>query len=155
MKRWHRVVALLVVTVLINVVTYLVLKANYAARMYPPDGDTLAIPIGTTLLLSIVFSPWLVLIAFFSRFKAVREYFSAGGTHAALVVLGLIVLYVPAIVFAAAGIEYWAIPHHYEIAAAFGISLILLILLLWDDFRTLRSNFAPNTDARQEQPRAG
>ena len=68
---------------------------------------------------------------------------------------GIALLYVPAFFFAAGGIEYWAIPRHYGIAVAFGISLLVLIVLAWDDVKALRSNMAHNTDARQEQPRAG
>ena len=141
--------------VVINAATQMVTKANLLAGIYEPTADTIGIPILSTLFASVIFSPWLVLIAFYSRLATVRDYFAAGGTHAALVILGLMVVYLPAIFLAVGGVDYWAIPNHYAIAVAFGLSLFLLFVLLRDDLRALRSNFAPNTDARQERPRAG
>jgi hypothetical protein len=155
MKRWWRFLALAMALVLINAVTQVVMERNAAAGAYPPDGDSIAIPIYGTLLLSLIASPWLLLIAFFSRIRTVRAYFLSGGIGSALVTTGIVALYLPAILLALGGIEYWAIPLHYEIAVAFGVSVFVLAVLAWDDFRTLRSNLALNTDARQDQPRAG
>jgi len=140
--------------VLINVTTQMVTSANLLARAYPSDGDTIGIPILSTLFLSVIASPWLLLIAFFSRIRAIRTYFSSGGIRSALVIAGIAVLYVPAILLTVGGIDYWAIPRHYEIAVAFGISLLVLILLAWDDFRTLRSNPAMDSDTVRSPLRA-
>jgi hypothetical protein len=148
MKRWHRVVALALAIVLINAATQMVTSANQAVEAYPPDGDTIAIPIFSTFFLSLIVAPWLLLLACFSRFKVVRALFSSGGIRSAIVIAGLVLLYAPACFLAVGGIEYWAIPRHYEIATAFAVSLLVLIVLAWDDLRTLRSNFAHNTDAK-------
>ena len=155
MKRWWRFLALAIAVVLINAVTRVVIERNAFAGAYPADGDSIAIPIFGTLLLSLIASPWLLLIAFFSQIRTVRAYFLSGGVGCALVTAGVVALYLPAILLAIGGIEYWAMPRHYEIAVAFGVSVFVLAVLAWDDLRTLRSNPALNTDARQEQPRAG
>jgi hypothetical protein len=152
--RW-RLLALAAAVLLINAVTHAVVHENAVTSAYPSTGDSIAIPIYGTLLGSLIAIPWLVLIAFFSKIGAVRAYFSDGGLRSAVVTAALVVLYLPAFVLAITGIEYWAVPRHYEIVVAFAISLLVLSALAWDDFRTLRSNLALNTDARQVRPRAG
>lgn len=132
MKRWHRILALAVALVLINAATQLVTRANLAAGLYPADADAIGIPITTTLYLSLLFAPWLLLLAVFSRFKVVQA-----RARSVLVVASLIGLYAPAVLFAGAGIAYWAMPQHYAIAAAYAVLLLVLIGLAADDLRAL------------------
>ena len=149
MKRWHRVVALAVGLVLINAATQRVIRANFSAGLYPTDADSIGIPIMTTLYLSLALSPWLLMLAFFSTFQAVRAYCARGGM---LVIAVLVVLYVPALAFALGGIAYWAAPNHYAIAWAFAVLLLVLVALAWDDARALRAAMPAGTTAPDARP---
>ena len=153
MTRWHRVVALAITVVVVNAVTQVVIRANLAAGLYPPGADAIGVPILSTLYLSLILSPWLLLLALFSRFKAVRAYSSRGGMRSVLVIAATLVLYVPALLFAAGGIAYWTGPGHYPIAAAFALYLLVLMALAWDDFRTLRPDSA-SSPPQARPPRA-
>ncbi len=138
MKRWHRILALGLGLALVNLVTQIVVRANFSAGLYPPDA-VIAIPIIVTLELSVVLGAWLVVLAVFSRLDAVRAYFARGGARSDLVVAALGVLYLAPVVFALGGITYWAMPGHYTITAAYGALFLILLALGWDDVRTLRA----------------
>ena len=114
----------------------MVIRANLSAGLYPADADSIGIPIMTTLYLSLALGPWLLLLALFATFQAVRAYCARAGT---LVIAVLVILYVPAVAFALGGIAYWAAPDHYLIAFAFAVLLLVLVALAWDDARALRT----------------
>jgi len=135
-KRWHRAVALALALGLINAATQMVIRANVAAGIYPPD-TAIDIPILTTLYVSLFFVPWLALLAIYSRFDAIRR------MRPALAMTGVVVIYLPAVVFALGGIQYWAAPHHFAIAGAYAALLVLLTVLGRDDLRTLRGDAMP------------
>src|SRR5205085_12662121 len=116
MKRWHRVLAAAIALVVINATTQIVIRANLAAGLYPPQA-AIDVPIMTTLYLSLVIVPCLGLLAFFSRL-AIRP---------AIAIPALIVLYVLAAYFAVGGVYYWTDIAHYSIAAAYGFLLMVLI----------------------------
>ena len=70
MKRWHKVLAAAIALVVINATTQVVIKANLAAGLYPPQA-AIDIPIMTTLYASLAAGPCLLLLAFLSR-SAIR-----------------------------------------------------------------------------------
>ena len=59
MKRWHKVLAAAIAVVVINATTQIVIKANFAAGLYPPQA-AIDIPITTTLYASLAVAPCLV-----------------------------------------------------------------------------------------------
>ncbi len=131
MKRWHKVLAAAIALVAINATTQIVIKANLAAGLYPPQA-AIDIPIMTTLYASLAAAPCLALLAVLSRF-ALRP---------AVVIPGLIVLYVLAAYFAIGGLYYWTDIAHYSIAAPYGLLVLVLIAFAWDDVRVLRPRMA-------------
>ena len=131
MKRWHKVLGAAVALVVINATTQIVIRANLAAGLYPPQA-AIDIPIMTTLYASLAAAPCLLVLAILSRF-AIRP---------AVVIPALIVLYVLAAYFAIAGLYYWTDIAHYSIAATYGLLLLVLIGFAWDDIRVLRPRMA-------------
>ena len=123
--------------VLINAATQWVIRSNLAAGLYPADADVIGIPIMTTLYLSLALSPWLLVLALLR----------ARGSM--LVIVAFVILYVPAVAFAVGGIAYWAAPDHYAIASAYGVLLLVLVALGWNDVRALRATMA--TETREER----
>jgi len=127
MKRWHRVLAAAIALVVINAATQIVIRENYAAGRYPPQA-AIGIPLMTTLYLSLVMVPCLLLLALLSRW-AMRP---------AAAIAALIALYAIAGYFTVGGIYYWAAPFHYSIAATYALLLAVLAMFVWDDVRLLR-----------------
>lgn len=131
MKRWHKVLAAAIALVVINATTQIVIKANFAAGLYPPQA-AIDIPITTTLYASLAVAPCLALLAVLARF-ALRP---------AIVIPALIVLYVLAAYFTIGGLYYWTDIAHYSIAAPYGLLLLVLIGFAWDDICILRPRMA-------------
>jgi hypothetical protein len=52
----------------------------------------------------------------------------------------LAVLYAPVMILTIGGIEYWALPQHYAIAAIYGVAAAILIALAVGDVRRLRAS---------------
>lgn len=131
MKRWHKLLAAAVALVAINATTQVVVRANLAAGLYPPQA-AIDIPIMTTLYASLAAAPCLALLAVLARF-AIRP---------AIVIPALIVPYVLAAYFAVGGLYYWTDMSHYSIAATYGLLVLVLIGFAWDDIRILRPRMA-------------
>ena len=136
MRRWHKVLAAAVALVAINATTQIVVRANLAAGLYPPQA-AVDIPIMTTLYASLAIAPCLVLLAFLSR-SAMRP---------AVVVPVLIVLYVLAAYFAIGGLYYWTDIAHDSIAVPYAVLLLVLVWFIWDDVRVLRPRMAAEAPA--------
>ena len=143
MKRWHKILAAAVALVVINATTQIVIRANLAAGLYPPQA-AIDIPIMTTLYASLAAAPCLVLLAILSRF-AMRP---------AVVIPALIVLYVLAAYFAIGGLYYWTDITHYSIAATYGFLVLVLIGFAWDDIRRLRPRMAAEAPVGAVRPPA-
>ena len=131
MKRWHKALAAAIALVAINATTQIVIKANLAAGLYPPQA-AIDIPIMTTLYASLAAAPCLLLLAFLSR----------SVTRTAIVIPALVVLYVLVAYFAVAGLSYWTDIAHYSIAASYGVLVLVLIVFAWDDIRVIRPRMA-------------
>jgi len=141
MKRWHKVLAAAIALVVINAATQIVVKANLAAGLYPPQA-ALDVPIMTTLYASLAAAACLLLLAFLPRL-AMRP---------AVLVPALIVLYVLAGYFAVGGLYYWTDLAHYWIAVTYALLLVVLIGFAWDDIRVLRPRMATETPASAPPP---
>jgi hypothetical protein len=141
MKRWHKVLAAAVALVAINATTQIVVNANLAAGLYPPQA-AIEIPIMTTLYASLAAAPCLLLLAFLTRW-AVRP---------AIVIPALIVLYVLVAYFAVGGLYYWTDIAHYSIASTYGFLLAVLIGFAWDDIRVLRGSRVADTAVAAPAP---
>jgi len=144
MKRWHKLLAAAIALVVINAATQIVIRANLAAGLYPPQA-AIDIPLTTTLYLSLAMVLCLPLLALLSR-MAIRP---------AIVIPALIALYALAVPFAVGGLYYWTDIAHYSIAATYGLLLLVLIGFAWDDVRVLRPQMAaeaPLTPVRPSAP---
>ena len=131
MKRWHKVLAAAIALVVINATTQIVIKANLAAGLYPPQA-AIDIPIMTTLYASLAAAPCLLLLAFLSR----------SARRPAIVIPALVVLYVLVAYFAVAGLYYWTDIAHYSIAAGYAPLVLVLVGFMWDDIRVMRPRMA-------------
>ena len=143
MKRWHRVLAAAIALVAINASTQIVVRANLAAGLYPPQA-AIDIPIMTTLYLSLGMVPCLLLLATLSR-MALRP---------AIVIPALIALYAIAVYFAVGGLYYWTDLSHYSIAATYGLLVLVLVGFAWDDVRLLRPRMAAEAPLAPRPPAA-
>lgn len=141
LQRWHRVLAGAIALVAINAATQIVVRANLAAGLYPPQA-AIDVPIMTTLYASLAALPCLLALAVVSR----------SSIRAALAIPGLIVLYVLAAYFAVGGLYYWVDLAHYTIAATYGLLLLVLVGFAWDDVRVLRPRMAAEAPAAPTRP---
>ena len=143
MKRWHKVLAAAIALVAINASTQIVVRANLAAGLYPPQA-AIDIPITTTLYLSLGMVPCLLLLAALS----------ATALRPAIVVPALIALYAMAVYFAVGGLYYWTDISHYSIAATYGFLVVVLVGFAWHDVRVLRPRMAAEAPLTPLRPPA-
>jgi hypothetical protein len=110
MKGWQRVLVLVVVLILINGATWVVVVENQHRGLYPIDGDSVGIPIISTLIASSLVLPLLVFIGFLPGSNFVSRLCIRGLAWTVGVSIVLLVLYFGAAVFAVGGASYWSIP---------------------------------------------
>jgi hypothetical protein len=149
MRGWKRTLTLLVALVLVNVVTFVVVRENQHSGLYPVDGDSIGIPIMSTLALSVLALPLLVIIGLLPGAQFVVRLCARGLLWRIGVGFFLLVLYVVVALLALDGAGYWAIPNHYSVASAYVASLLALAFFFVFDTRWLLSNSAPQADARE------
>jgi hypothetical protein len=149
MKGWKRTLTLLVALVLVNMVTFVVVRENQHSGLYPVDGDSIGIPIMSTLALSVLVLPLLVLIGLLPGAQFMVRLCARGLLWRIGVGFFLLVLYVVVALLAFDGAGYWAIPDHYSVASAYVASLLALALFFLFDTRWLLSNSAPHGDGRE------
>jgi len=149
MKGWKRTLTLLFALVLVNTVTYVVVVENLHSGLYPVDADSIGIPIMSTLALSALVLPVLVLIGLLPGAQFMVRLCARGLWWRIGVGFFLLVLYVVVALFALDGAGYWAIPNHYPVAASYLVSLLALVLFFVVDTRWLLSNSAPHRDGRE------
>jgi len=140
---------LVLALVLVNAVSYAVVLENQRSGVYPIDGDSIGIPIISTLVVSAVVLPMLVLIGFLPSAQFLRRLCSRGLPWRIGVGLLLLALYAAVGFFALGGVEYWAIPNHYWIATSYALSFLALAFFFILDARWLLSNSAAHPDARE------
>jgi hypothetical protein len=142
MKGWKRLLVLTLALVLINGATWVVVVENQHNGVYPIDGDSIGIPIISTLVASSFVLPLLVLIGLLPGAQFLSRLCSRGQAWTVCVNLLLFALYVAAALFAIGGAGYWAIPNHYWITVCYFVLLLALVLFFALDARRLLSNFS-------------
>jgi hypothetical protein len=150
----RRLILLLVELVLINGTTWAVVTGNYRNGVYPDDGDTIAIPILSTLLGSCLIMLLLVIMELL-RGVQLSDCFASRGWTSRLALGSLwTTTHLSIALFALYGTLYWAIPKHYLICLSF---IALLFTDAWFfvlDAKKLLSNYRLNPRARSARPPA-
>lgn len=144
MKLWPRILVLVTALVLINAATWAVILENGHNGVYPMDGDSIGIPIMSTLVASAFVLPLLVLIGSLPCAGFVSRLCSRGPVWGACVAIVLLALYSGAAIFAVDGVGYWSIPNHYSIAFCYLLLSLVLALFFVLDARRLFANLSYN-----------
>ena len=144
MTHWYKLALLIIALLLINVATWFITGVNQRNGIYPMDADSIGIPIVLTLLGSLVVSPLFVLIALLPTAGFVSRFCSRDFGCAIAARVALIVLYVPAGLFAVSGVAKWATPNHYLVAASYSVLFLVLIVFLFLDMKRLFPNRVRN-----------
>lgn len=112
--------------IVVNITTATVLTDNQRAGLYPPDSDSLGLPIGITWLASVLALLALALVAGSRRVRA-----RAGGGTLLQRAAGtaLVLGHASATLIAFAGLAYWLAPHHYTVALSYAA---VLAWLAWE-----------------------
>ena len=132
--------------VLVNAATFFVVSDNAAAGRYPIDADSIGIPIMSTLVLSVIALPILLLVGLLPSAQFLVRLCSRGLPWRISTGVLLLALYVILALFALDGVGYWAVPNHYWITASYVVSLLVLLFFSIVDARWLFSNSAPYRD---------
>jgi hypothetical protein len=152
MKGWYKFAVFAATLVAINAMT-LITQSNLRAGVYPVNADSIAIPIFSTLLASLVVAPFLLVIAFLPGSAFVARLLVKGMAWSLLFITSLVLIYLPSVAFAVLGGGYWAVSHHYLISLCFGGLLLALTIYFVLDLVQLFSHSALNR-TRQKR-RAG
>lgn len=142
MRGWKRLLVLILALVLVNGATWVVVVENQHSGIYPIDGDSIGIPIISTLVASSFVLPLLVSIGLLPGTQFLSRLCSRGRAWTVCVNLLLFTLYAATALFAIGGAGYWAIPNHYSIAACYFVLLVVLSLFFVLDARRRLSNFS-------------
>ena len=112
-----------------------VIWRNAVANLYPPESDSIGIPIMGHLFAIVVYLPFFLSIALIPDSGLVGA--PSGGRR--WWQIGLIVWvglsYLITVLFTLGTMAYWADEHHYLISMAAGVFLLMLLGLLWLDVR--------------------
>ena len=140
MKNYRKLILFAVLIIAVNVTTTLVVSYNQRAHLYPDNADSIVIPIFSTLILSLLALPFLLLLIIFPNSLIARKYIEKGWLYRTAVCSAIVGLYVICAALSFLGFAYWFIPHHYILGLVFAIFLICLTASLVLDFRKLFSN---------------
>src|SRR5512139_106253 len=111
------VVALLVMCLLtINWLTMDVVESNALAGMYPPDGDSIGIPIFGTWLATIVLAPFLWLVVWLPLSRFADGIVRKSRVHKVALISGVALLYLLGLFLALVGASIWADSRHWPIS---------------------------------------
>jgi hypothetical protein len=120
MNRLVRVLLGPAALVAVNITTAVVLISNHRDGLYPPAADSLGLPIGLTVLAS------LMSLAAFGLVAASRQVIARAGRRrtrkwvaSAVLALG----YVAVALFALTGLASWLVPHHYAVSLSYAVVL--------------------------------
>jgi hypothetical protein len=142
MKSLQRLFVLIGALALVNLVTWFVVTGNQNNAIYPMDGDSIAIPLFSTFLASLIVSPFFAVIALMPTARCVAALCSRSTTWSVAVGLILLVAYVATAGFLVMSAAYWAIPYHYPITFSYSLLLAGLVALLVTDARRLFPKFS-------------
>ena len=140
MIRWQRFALLLALLVGLNIAVIVVLRTNFMNDLYPPESDTIIIPIMNTAILSLVAVAALGII-----FALVRNSEHSRSQHRGPLVrtaraVAMLLLYLYVLAFGVDIIAEWSIPNHFVVAIAGGIFTAGALDLMIRDVKVLLSN---------------
>jgi len=133
---------------LINVATYAVVTWNQSLCVYPPEGDSIAIPIGGTVMLSVRAAPYLLVLAMLGNLVHIHSWNLSTRRRRLVGTAIFVVFYSPGILGALLGTTYWVGPNHYSISATYALAAAALLAFLIVDVRHLFCS-GPRTEARK------
>jgi hypothetical protein len=135
MKTLVRLIGLSVAILLVDLATYWVLSNNLESGVYSDRADSIGLPIGLTLVASVLLLPAFALVA------AAPLLLVAAGERRLLRALALVVVafsYVSVAAMAAGGLAYWFTPNHYAIAASYAALGVWLVRCAYADIARMQ-----------------
>ncbi len=121
----------------VNSLTYLVVSYNQKLGYYPPNADTIVIPIVNTLLLSLFAIPILVFLVIFPTSSSARYLVAKGETYRITIGIAAVSLYLICAITSLFGASFWFIPHHYLLSTTFLVAFVCLAASMSIDLRKL------------------
>ena len=149
MRFWHRLMLIVIALLAVDGSTYLVLSHNLEAGVYPVNGDSIGIPMVTTLLLSLVGAVFLLSALSLVFIGSIVRFSQKGKAHLSAVILLLVLLTLPPLFLLFLGAGFWSMPNHYLLLAIMVIMLTVVAGVLIRDIRWLISNPALKRDCRK------
>ena len=132
LKSWQRFGLLFAAVILTNLIAWYVLTDNQENGVYPPDGDTIMIPIMEIMLWSLITLPFITVIGWLPNLKFAWRLFYKSRILSALIGFIVLTIYICALLLGLLGALSWDFSHHYLISLSYIllISIILTCLLL-------------------------
>jgi hypothetical protein len=140
MKYWHRLVLIVMALLAVNGSTYLVLSHNLEAGAYPVDGDSIGIPMVSTLFLSLAGALFLLSAFSLVFIGSIVRFSQKGNLHLSAVILLLVLLNLPPLFLLFLGAGFWSLPNHYLLLSTMIIMLAIVAGVLIRDIRWLISD---------------
>jgi hypothetical protein len=140
LRPWWRLAVYFLVLCLISEVSMIVYTKNQIAGLYQPDGDSIAIPIYSTLLTMLVSAIPLSILSFLLQAKYLSKLLSRSRWQQILVGAVIFGLYGFGILFALGGSVSVLDQNHYPIGASHILLLAVMCWLAYFDVRWLLSS---------------
>jgi len=129
----HRGITLGLLLIGVNALTMVIVEGNQSANVYPWNADSIAIPLFGTWSLSLLISPFLLLVAFLPRtLKGIYSLNSGLGARV-VGIFAVSISYLPCLYFSLYGSLYWTSPNHMSIAFWFYLASVYLLFLVFKD----------------------
>ena len=133
----HRGITLGLLLTGISTLTPVIVEGNQSANVYPWNADSIGIPIFGTWFLSLLISPFLLLVAFLPRtLKGIYSLNSGLGARV-VGIFAVSISYLPCLYFSLYGSLYWTSPNHMSIAFWFYLASAYLLFLVFKDLSTI------------------
>ena len=149
MRYWHRLVLIVIALLAVDGSTYLVLSHNLDAGVYPVDGDSIGIPMVSTLILSLVGAIFLLSALSLVYIGSIVRFSQKGKVHLSAVILLMFLLNLPPLFLLFLGAGFWSMPNHYMLLAIMVVTLTIVAGVFVRDIRWLISNPALKRDCRK------
>lgn len=122
---------------LVNGMTWIITKINQKAGLYSIEGDSIAIPIMSTIGISLLLMLLLLItIGLLSKKISTFGQKSINVAWPIVIKILLLLVYVPAFFIAIYGVVYWSCPGHYSIAASYLILGSFFLVALINDWKS-------------------
>lgn len=140
MVRRRRALVLVASIVLINGMTWAIVKLNQLNHVYPIDADSIGLPILLTILASVFTIPAVALIGIWPSIGFANRLSSRWPIGGLFGTIALMMLYLIAALFALSGAVYWLNPDHWLIAMSYCVLGAALGLFFVQDVKGLFSS---------------